>query len=200
MVMSATTTASDQQLWLQVRESDNVKAMELLFKKNYPALCAFAHRIVSSEAAAQDIVQNTMVQLWEKRKQTEIQSSVKAYLFKSVHNAALNTLKRETRLQYLQEDGDNDAIFGLQQPVHDSFSSVHQRVRAAIDKLPEKCRMVFLLSREKNLKYQEIAEALDISIKTVENHMNKALKILHLHLGDLLFWFAIVNIGGSTYA
>lgn len=193
--MQATTEFSDKELWLRIHENDDVKAMEALFKLHYNSLCRFAHRLLQSETAAEDVVQNTMVQLWDRRTSIKIETSVKAYMFRAVHNASLNMLKREQRLSYLDESP-NEHLLGTKLPDDQKLSEVQKRIAEAIASLPDKCRMVFLLSREKELKYHEIADAMEISVKTVENHMNKALKTMHARLGDLLVTLLLILSGG----
>lgn len=200
--MNATNSLSDEQVWRQISHFDNVKAMEFLFKSHYSGLCGYVLRIVNSKSGAEDIIQNLMMQLWDKRKQIYIQTSVKAYLYRAAHNAALNVVKREQKIErpdfQASDFQENSGLCVM--PQNESMSSLQKKIAEAINALPDKCRLVFLLSREKNLKYQEIAEALEISVKTVENHMSKALKIMHAHLGDLLFLYLCFKIGGEIYA
>lgn len=145
---------------------------------------------------AEETVQNMFVNLWQKREQLEI-SSVKAYCYRAVHNECLNKIKHgKIKMSYADE------YKSLAPVKHDSaVKELHAKelgvqIEEAIESLPEQCRAVFRLSRFENLKYTEIAEHLGISVKTVENHMGKALKILREKLRDylpLLIWLLFIN-------
>jgi RNA polymerase sigma-70 factor (ECF subfamily) len=137
-------------------------------------------------------VQQTMITIWEKRISFNVTVSLRSYLYRSVHNTALNKIRNQkVRLAYAGEQmhsalvSSPDALAGKE---------LGKQIHAAINQLPEQCRMVFQLSRFSELKYAEIADHLGISVKTVENHMGKALKLLRLHLKDFLLWIAISGI------
>jgi RNA polymerase sigma-70 factor (ECF subfamily) len=125
--------------------------------------------------------------VWEKRETLAIRTSVRPYLYAMVRNACLNILKHEKiKQKYVGEE------MALADRSHDSVADavasneLEYRIKVAMEELPEQCRMVFKLSRFEELKYAEIADQLNISIKTVENHMGKALRIMREQLKDYL--------------
>ncbi|WP_234364345.1 RNA polymerase sigma-70 factor [Lunatibacter salilacus] len=163
---------------------------EQVFKEHYGALHAYANVILKDSAGAEEVVQTVFLKLWEKRSGLRITSSLKAYLYKAVYHYSLNHLKHQkvrqrhweqTHYELNQQlSSDNSQIMEGQE------KELMQRIQQILVELPEKCRMVFHLSRFEELKYGEIAEQLGISVKTVEAHMSKALKTLRLELAEFL--------------
>ena len=158
--------------------NSNEKAFEKLFHRYYGHLCLFASRIIQNDNAAEEIVQDFFVKLWEKREQITIETSVKSYLFRAVKNLCLNFIQHnKTKLHYVQsilsEVSNN-------QTDDDSFTEINlaEKIEESIQSLPTKRREIFRLNREEGLKYREIAEKLNISIKTVETQMGLAIKTL----------------------
>lgn len=135
------------------------------------------------------------IQFWEKRAEIMIDSSLKSYMYRAVRNAALNRLKHEKvkagHAAYAMSVGETSTspLEGLEE------TELHLRIQLALKKLPEQCRVVFEMSRFEELKYSEIAERLDISVKTVENQMGKALRIMREQLHDYLPLIALL-LGG----
>ena len=165
----------------------DITAFEMLFRTYYQPLCRYAYSFLQDKEGAEEIVQSTFLMVWEKRDTLAIRTSVKPYLYAMVRNACLNVLKHEKIKQ--KHAGEELAVADR------SYDSVSQmvasneleyKIKAALERLPEQCRMVFKLSRFEELKYAEIAEQLNISVKTVENHMGKALKIMREQLKDYL--------------
>ncbi|HLW20393.1 MAG TPA: RNA polymerase sigma-70 factor [Cyclobacteriaceae bacterium] len=180
-----------------VREQHNDKedwvdeqAFERVFKSHFKALHAYGLAIVKDSAAAEEIVQTVFLKLWEKRTTLNITVSLKAYLYKAVYHESINHLKHEkVRMKhsehhlYISREEAPVESMAFQEEGNEELS---ERLTKALDQLPEKCRMVFYLSRFEELKYKDIADRLGISIKTVEAHMGKALKTLRLQLADYI--------------
>jgi RNA polymerase sigma-70 factor (ECF subfamily) len=165
---------------------DDETAFETLFKTHYNALHAYAQVILKDEDVAEEIVQGMFLKFWEKRASLNIQS-IKAYLYKCVYNDSLNYIKQEkTKSKY------QDFTLHTMNTEHEPASlkveltELQQHLREALNHLPEQCRTIFQMSRFEELKYREIADHLGLSIKTVENQMGKALRILRLKLADFL--------------
>ena len=163
------------------------RAFEELFRSFFPSLVFFAQKFVPDQDTAKEIVHNVFINLWEKRRQVDSTSSLKSYLFTSVHNRCLNYIrdqkkfdKDETIFQRLDSSDFTDGVDRLE------TQELEQRIYDALQALPEKCREVFMLNRFEGLKYAEIGEKLGISVKTVETQMSKALKILREKLIDYL--------------
>ena len=178
---------------------DDESAFEQLFRAYYPRLCAFASTLLDDRAEAEEVVQTMFCRLWEQRTSLEVTSSVQAYLFRAVRNASLNQIKKtQIRDAYKVMNLDNLNQNPEFQPDRITESALSQRIEKAIADLPEQCRLVFKLSRFEEMKYKEIAEHLNISIKTVENQMGKALKRLRLDLVDFLcFVVVFLNFMGK---
>lgn len=157
-------------------------SFEEIFKLHYKGLCRIANKVLNDKAAAEDVVQDVFLKLWVKREDIPVIQSVKSYLYKSTINASLNYLsgrKRTTRLHDWELVRASEAQ-GIQSKELDS------QVDQAINRLPPKCKTIFVLSRQEGMKYQQIADHLGISVKTVENQMGKALQILRERLKPFL--------------
>ena len=168
----------------------DLQKFEALFQSLYSPLCLSAYRLVQDEHTAEDIVQDVFCTLWRRKAELEIEN-FEGYLFRSVYNSSLNFLKKHKALS-------SEAIvieMNQKEVVHDISAETKEtaaRIHRAIDSLPTACRTVFILSRHEGLSNKEIAETLNISIKTVENQMTKALRTLKQALtgviGLLLFF------------
>lgn len=164
------------------------ETFESVFKTHYKALHAYAYTILRDDLAAEEVVQNQFLKLWERRENLLIHTSLKAFLYRSVYHDSLNYIKHQkVKLKYQQH-----RAYSMKNETGQSPSSrlqvreLEKRLHEALNRLPEGCRTVFQMSRFEELKYREIADQLNISIKTVENQMGKALKILRRELVDFL--------------
>lgn len=169
---------------------------ELVFKTHYKNLYSYAFTILKDEDEAEEMVQQVFFKLWERSEKLTIEGPIAAYLYRAVHNESLNFLKhkkvKETHRLHVVYRMKNKS----EQPQEKILSKeLENKFKEALNELPEQCRTVFQLSRFENLKYKEIAEKLQISVKTVENHMGKALKLLRIQLIDFLpLLFLLLNL------
>lgn len=180
-----------QSNWEPISRGDK-QAFEQVFKSYYALLCRYAKSLINDIDEAEEVVQNTFYIIWNKRETLEIKGSIKAYLYRAVHNDCLNKLKHlQVRKAHADDYKHNNS------GAYDDSGKVLQakelrrKIEEAIAALPEQCGKVFRLNRFEELKYQEIAEQLNISVKTVESHMGKALKHMREQLKDYLptlFW------------
>jgi len=169
----------------QLRNKDK-SAFELVFNQYYSIMVLYAARFMDTREEAEEIAQEVFVKFWEKCDTLSPDSSIKSYLYRSVHNSCLNAIKHEKVkdgykqhvMQFLESSYQDDV------EVNDP-DTIRSRIHAEIDKLPPRCQEIFRLSRFEGLKYQEIADHLDISVKTVEVQMGKALKVLRENLKDI---------------
>ncbi len=171
-------------------KNGDVDAYEFLFKEYYDWLCNYIFKLSGDRSRSKDIVQETMVQLWEKKKQITIKGSLKGYLFKSCHNQFLQQIRKEKKQPDLLNKIRWDTIYNSyfeqkEEDVH--MKSTLLKLDEIIDKLPPKCKEIFIMNKLERRKYREIAEDMGISIKTVENQMSKALRIIRENASVLLF-------------
>ncbi len=181
---------------MQNNDVSTEKAFRVLFDTHYASLCRFAAGYVNDYSAAEEIVQQVFINIWDHRQNIEQEKSIKSYLFTSVKNRCLNHIRdtKKFRSYYLDVEAE------MEIPVYDndkiSESDLEKQIAEALDKLPEKCREVFELCRFEELSYKRTAEKLDISVKTVEAQMSKALKILRVELKHLWLLFIIWYVSG----
>lgn len=191
------TTPNDQEFF-DLLPTNAEKAFEWLFRRYFSELCQVVYRVTHDEHLAQDLVQEVLYELWRKKGQLTISTSLRAYLKRAVLNRTLNHL-RDNRLWSSEEKMPEMAVQESDPMDQLRSEELQQLVDAAIDDLPEKCRMVFVLSRYEELSYRDIAKELGIAEKTVENQVSKALKYLrerllpHLRIGLILWccWWGI---------
>jgi RNA polymerase sigma-70 factor (ECF subfamily) len=172
------------QYWQQITRGDE-QALEKLYKKVTPALVHYAESITGESNMAEEVVQDVMLKLWQDRFYIVIQGSFKSYLFRTVHNHALNTLRHQkTKKQSVNRPGSDE----LWQFITDHYDlddqSINQLyadqtgelINQVVDELPEQCRKVFRMSRFEALGNEEIAKQLELSENTIKTHIYKALQ------------------------
>ncbi|GAB3221613.1 RNA polymerase sigma-70 factor [Spirosoma arcticum] len=176
-----------------IRQGDE-RAYEIIFRQHYAPLCRYARQFLTDADEAEEEVQAMFLALWERRDGLFITTSLKGYLFRAVHNRCLNRIKhfavRDEYQQHARYVAETTAESPMQRLLGDELSD---RLRMAIQKLPEQCRLAFTLSRFEELRYGEIADQLGISPKTVENQIGKALRILRTELSDYLPLLLVIN-------
>lgn len=159
-------------------------AFTQIFKAYYSPLVRYAFTILNRQDEAEDIVQQVFIALWEKRMQP-IHTSLRGLLYKMVYNACLNRIKQlKVRAEYAGEIESASNYSGIRDTMFKNELEI--MINEALDKLPEQCRRIFKMSRFEHKRYQEIADDLNLSIKTVENQIGKALKIMREELKDYL--------------
>ncbi|MRG48037.1 RNA polymerase sigma-70 factor [Chitinophaga sp. SYP-B3965] len=159
-------------------------AFNAIYKRYSAKLYHAAYNLLRNKEVCEDLVQELFVDLWSKRNTLEIQE-VRPYLYRSAVNRALMvlragkiTLDLEAVEMLISEHATDDLVID---------KDMRKSIELEIAALPEKCREVFILSRKEQLSHKEIASQLNISVKTVENHLTRALKSLRASLGDFLF-------------
>lgn len=182
----------EKQLFLEFQQGDS-SLFNYFFDKYYQGLCVYAYRILKSETEAEDLVQDFFVRVLENHKHIFIDSSVKSYFLRSIHNRCLDALDHRKvkttherfRIMMLKEDEIQEY------PLLDS--ELTQQIEKAIKKLPENIRYTFILNRFDGLSYQQIAEQENVSVKTIEYRISKALTILRKELGDYLVMLLVIG-------
>lgn len=160
-------------------------AFEAVFRGCYPRLVAAAEQLLRDRARAEDVVQEVLLELWRHRERLEPDISLLGYLHRSVRNRALNQLRHDRVVRQAVPQLESGS---LPPPADRAVlgRELEEAVRAAVTRLPDRCREVFELSRVHGLRYAEIATTMGISIKTVEAQMGKAIRLLRDGLGAWL--------------
>ncbi len=149
---------------------------EVLFRLHFRPLCLYALHYLGNVEASEDVVQESFVKLWEKLKQGSEVSNIRAYLYMTVRNRCLDQLKAKGLATESLKPYDTYGI--IDENEAEERSRTEAKMWTALDSLPEKCREIFILSKRDGLKYEEIAEELNLSVNTVRNQISKALSIL----------------------
>jgi RNA polymerase sigma-70 factor, ECF subfamily len=175
-------------------KSGDLAAFKRFYIDHHPRLFAFSKKIIDDKETAKDILQEVFFEFWQQRNIIDIKVSVQSYLFKMLHNKCLNHLRtlkihqkyvahseiklKEAELAFFNNDTDgHTSIF---------FLELELLLEKSIASLPNSCRQIFLLSRKEGLGNKEVAERLNISVRTVENQIYRALKIIKEDLKDYL--------------
>ena len=175
----------DRELLRRVQTGDEA-AYDTVFRSWYPVLVRVATALLRDEDAAEEVAQDVMVQFWKRRHAVDVDVPLRPYLLRAVRNRALNHLRHMRVRRESEKDVEAlyDAPGTADQPI--AAKELAAAAKVAVSELPRRCREIFELSRVDGLKYSEIAEALEISEKTVEAQMGKALRILRERLAAFL--------------
>lgn len=178
---------TEEQLLDSLKDNNEI-AFSSLFKTYYKDLVLFSGTFIKDKAVCEDIVQNIFLNLWVERFDLDIKTSLKSYLLQSVKNKCFDELRHKKVvdsyiMSYMHNIDPENYIL---------YSDLQKHLQEAIDKLPPKYRESFILSRYKNLKYKEISEQLNVSVRTVEERISKALMLLRVSLKEyftIIFYF-----------
>jgi RNA polymerase sigma-70 factor, ECF subfamily len=166
-------------------QKGDVKAFEQLFHLYYPGLCNYAENLLHKPDIAEEVVQDVFYNIWKNRKELNLHSSWHSYLFRSVYNNAMMSLRKTRRELPLDEQWAESQLNAEDQSSAElEAGELHALLVCTLQRLPDRTREIFSLSRFEGLKYKEIADKLSISVKTVEANMGKALKALRTTLDD----------------
>lgn len=166
---------------------------ERLFRTYYLGLKSYAQKMLKDPDQAEEVVQEVFFKLWEKRKDVSIDTSMKSYLFRAVHNHCLNIFKHQkVRENYKAHVESLPEEFQLDKTDSMIQTDIKEKILEGIALLPEQCGRIFRMNRLEGYKYREIAEKLGISQKTVEGQMSKAMKRMRKHLKDHMPLFLLL--------
>jgi len=173
---------------MQLKSSSISEAeFEALFKAHFRELHTYAYTLVNDWDNAEEVVQGLFLKLWERNDWAGIHTSIKSYLYRCIYHDSLNLLRRQkVHSRYQELTAPTIGYHSGDAAERIKLNEVETHLAKALNKLPEKCRATFHLSRFEGLKYQQIADQLQISVKTVETHMVKALKILRKEMAEFL--------------
>ena len=167
---------SDQSLLERIKDDDKT-AFKLLFNKYYREMVGTAVNMLKDESQAKDAVQDVLYQIWKSRAKLEVTTSLKNYLKRSVINRCLNQIRSQKDL--VSEDKLIDQPTSNLSALDElAYEDLNDALQAALDQLPERCRLIFVMKRLEGMSHQEISAELGISPKTIENQITKALKAL----------------------
>lgn len=176
----------DSDIFEGIKKGDK-RFFDLIFKNYYAGLLTFARDYIRSSDAAKEVVQDIFVNLWENHEKIQIKSSIKAYLYRSVHNRCMNYLRdtisnsrQHIPIEKLKDQIGLMCIDYSESFFNESFSEqVQKELDETIESLPEQCRKIFRLNRYEKLSYPEIADLLNVSLSTIKTQMSRAMVTLH---------------------
>jgi len=175
----------DQDFILHKLKTGDEDSFNFIFRNYYRGMVVFAMEYIPDKDKAEEIVQGVFVKLWEERETIQIKVSLKSYIFKAVQNRCLDAIKHNNIKK--RAEGEIIASASSSENENGFFSyDLYEKAESSINNLPETVKKIFKMSRYENKKYGEIAESLNISIKTVEANIGKALRILRKELKDWL--------------
>lgn len=188
---------SDEKLMKEIK-ADNMFAFDMLYKKYSKRLYKFSFSILKSQEESENIVQDVFLHLWENRNKIEKDSSIQYYIFTIAYNSSISIIRKKALesqfIEYLKsiQDLSQESV-----NVEIEYNELTKKLDDIINHLPDRQREVYLLHKKEGLKYQEIAERLNISVNTIENHMSRALKTIREKLGSysivaILIWYLFV--------
>jgi RNA polymerase sigma-70 factor (ECF subfamily) len=181
-----------------MQKPDKYIAFNTLFNKYYAGLCAYSESFTGDNEAAEDIVQDVFVNLWMKRTELNFDETIRSYLYKSVHNNSIQLLRRQkvrdhysARLNAKLTESELIPYewIAMQHTDPVEANELQTLYQQALEQLPAQTREIFLCSREKDMKYSEIAELTGLSVKSIEYHISKALGVFREALKDYLWIF-----------
>lgn len=179
------TYQSNNDFLLSAVQHGDLKAFDTLFRRYYPMLCAYGHRFVELEDA-EEIVEDSLLWIWENRETLVIESSLNSYLFKMVYRRTLNKLAHIDATQRADTRFYEEMQEMLQDTDYYQVEELTRRIEEAIAALPESYREAFVMHRFRDMSYKEIAETLGVSPKTIDYRIQQALKQLRTDLKDYL--------------
>ncbi len=181
--------------WVLKIQKGDEQAFECLFKEHYYHLSRFAWRYVKSKAIAEELVQEVFANIWENRRSWSPSGPIRGYLYQAVKHRALDHLKHEE----VRQEYDPKWMKNKENPTIDFEDSrrkqqLKQAINKEIEALPSRSKMTYKLHRYDGLTYREIAEVMDVSVKTVESQMTRTLKRLRKRLSYLLPFLLVATL------
>ncbi|MCY1635780.1 RNA polymerase sigma-70 factor [Marinifilum sp. D737] len=181
-------------------KAGNKNAFQELFEEYYTSMYFYACKFVDDDLA-RDLVHDVFMIFWQNKENITIKSSLSAYLFRMVRNKCLKEIERQkVRDDYSTESLNLDELAYYNDGIKSIIElELEEKLKKAMDKMPDGCRQVFVMSRFNGLKNKEIAEQLGISVKAVEKQITKSLKILRLELKEYLPLLVYIYFNGRDF-
>lgn len=179
---------------LSALRQDNKEAFSLLFQKYYTDLVLFCGNFVRDKSSCEDIVQSIFLKLWNDRKSIRIETSLKSYLLRAVRNSCFDEFRHLEIVRQYESDPDHSVLDCYDTDNYILYSDLSAHLQQALDQLPAPYREAFEMNRFEGLKYREIAVRLNVSERTVEVRVSKALEMLRKLLKDFYQIALIIGI------
>lgn len=160
------------------------KAYTFLVNNYHHKLCVYAFSLTNDHDLSEDIVQNVIMRIWKQRQKLKDDFGIKSYLYRSVYNEFIDQYRKQKAVLALEKKYIDALSTILEEEDENSLEKLIKLVKQEIENLPPKCKQVFLMSKQEGLTNIEIAEYLNVSIKSVEAHITKAFSILRKSIGD----------------
>ena len=180
---------------LSALKQDSQEAFSLLFRTYYTDLVLFCGNFIKDKSACEDIVQSIFLKLWNDRKIIQIETSLKSYLLKSVRNSCFDAFRHQEIVRQYESEYENSVLDCYDTENYMLYSDLHDHLHRALGQVPEQYRRAFEMNRFEGLKYREIAKELNVSERTVEVRVGKALEILRKQLKD--FFVLLLSVIGN---
>ena len=174
----------DTEIIRRIRQGDT-RQFESLFRSSYVSLVRYAKTLIKDHDSAEEIVQDLFFRIWQNKEKLNIENSLNGYLFRSVHNRCLHHLEHKRVVERHAEEMSHRPGESQETPsdiLH--YKELQAKIAKIMERLPERCGMIFYMSRFEGLKYSEIADKLSVSVKTVESNMGRALKEFRKELSE----------------
>jgi RNA polymerase sigma-70 factor (ECF subfamily) len=168
----------------RIRQGD-VQQFESLFRSSYVSLVRYARTLIKDQDTAEEIVQDLFFRIWKDKDKIRIESSLNGYLFRSVHNRCLHYIEHSKVVVRHAEEMSAEMSESPESPSDVlNYKELQAQIARILERLPERCGKIFYMNRFEGLKYNEIADKLSVSVKTVEANMGKALKEFRKELSE----------------
>ncbi|ADF52087.1 RNA polymerase sigma factor [Zunongwangia profunda] len=181
-----------------IKDGDQV-SFKVFFKATYPALFGYVNSYARNRVLAEDITQQTYIKFWENREKIDIDNSPKSYLYTIAYNSFLDSKKREQKERsYI--DQLHRAAIEEETNEKEKLELKLERLQKVIESLPEKCKKILIMNKMEGLKYKEIADRLDISVKTVESQMRIAFQKIRESFKneEIILWMLFGRLSGCS--
>lgn len=192
------TFLNDIELINSLKRGDS-KGYQYLVSSYHIKLCVYAKSLTNDSDLAEDIVQNVFMSIWKNRNKLKEEFAVKSYLYKSVYNEFIDQYRKKKAVFTLEKKYIEALTYIVEEEDEKSIDKLMKLVKNEIENLPPKCKQTFLLSKEEGLTNIEIAEYLNVSIKSVEAHITKAFSILRKVIGDKVDGILFLLFGRKTF-
>ncbi|WP_299671845.1 RNA polymerase sigma factor [uncultured Polaribacter sp.] len=180
------TTDNEKHIITEI-QNGNKAAYRAIYLYAYERLCIYVLNFTTDRNIAEDVVQETFLKLWDKRSSLRIEGSLKGYLYKLAYHEYINLYRKKVKMHQELETFRLESLSELLEDNDALFQERLEKVQTAIETLPPRCKEIFVMNKQNNMRYKEIAAQLGISVKTVENQIGKALKRIRKEVQTQLF-------------